>query len=94
MFLAPSINGKLTLPEGEEDDWLDGEELEDGVEGLEEVPRREVEEEQRVQRQRDRRVVDQGDVHVALGRTGMEKSGTYRSCIPSVFNSFKLKWCS
>ena len=45
----------LTLPEREEDDGLDSEELEYGVEGLEEVPRREVEEEQRVQRQRDRR---------------------------------------
>ena len=60
----------LTLPEWEEDDGLDGEELEDGVEGLEEVPRREVEEEQRVQRQRDRRVVDQRDVDVALRQAG------------------------
>ena len=56
------------LPEGEEDDGLDGEELENGVERLQEVPCGEVEQEQSVQRQRDGRVVDQGDVHVALGR--------------------------
>ena len=60
----------LTLPEWEEDDGFDGEKLEDRVEGLEEVPRREVEEEQRVQRQRDRRVVDQRDVDVALRQAG------------------------
>ncbi len=70
--------GLVTLPEGEEDDGLDGEELEHGVVGAEEVPRREVEEEECVQRERDGYVVDDGDVQVAAVRseTG-ERTGLF-----------------
>jgi hypothetical protein len=47
-------NGTVrTLPEGEEDDGLDGEELDDRVEGSEQVPRGEVEQEQGVQSHRN-----------------------------------------
>ena len=54
-----------TLPEREEDDGLDGEEFEDGLKGLQQLPGGRVEEEQGVQRQADRGVVDEGDVQVA-----------------------------
>ena len=54
-----------TLPEREEDDGLDGEELEDGLEGLQQLSGGGVEQEQGVERQADRRVVDEGDVQVA-----------------------------
>ena len=56
---------KITLPEGEEDDALDGEELDDGVEGLEELPGAVVEEEEAVEGQGHGDVVDDGDVEVA-----------------------------
>ncbi len=42
-----------TLPEGEEDDGLDGEELDDRVEGSEQVPGGEVEQKQGVQSHRN-----------------------------------------
>lgn len=41
----------ITLPEGEEDDRLDGKELEYGVEGLEHLSRRSQEQEQPVESQ-------------------------------------------
>jgi hypothetical protein len=41
------------LPEGEEDDGLDGEELDDRVEGSEQVPGGEIEQEQGVQSHRN-----------------------------------------
>jgi len=55
------------LPEREEDDRLDGEELEDRVEGAQKVVGREVEQKQGVQGQGDAAVVDEGGVEVALG---------------------------
>ena len=58
-----------TLPEWEEDDGLDGEELEYRVVGLEEVPCGKVEEEEAVEGQWHRDVVDDGDVEVATLRT-------------------------
>lgn len=42
-----------TLPEGEEDDGLDGEELEDGLKGLQELPGGKVEKEQGIEGQAD-----------------------------------------
>lgn len=60
---------RLTLPEGEEDDRLDHKKLEDGAIGTEELPCGEVEEEESVERQADRDVVDDGDVEVAAGDT-------------------------
>ena len=44
---------KLTLPEWEEDDRLDGEELDDGIEGSEQVLGRHVEHQQGKQRDRN-----------------------------------------
>ena len=63
----------LTLPEREEDDGLDHEELEDRAVGAEQLPCGEVEEEEGVEGQADRDVVDDGHVQVATGdaaRTG------------------------
>lgn len=54
----------LTLPEGEEDDRLDHEELEHGAVGDEQVAGGEVEEEESVEGQADRDVVDDGHVQV------------------------------
>ena len=62
------VREQPTLPEGQEDDRLDGEELEDRVERPQEVLGAEVEEEQGVECERDGDVVDQGDVEVAFGR--------------------------
>lgn len=55
------------LPEGEEDDRLDHEELEHGAVRAEQLPRGEVKEEQGIQRQTDGDVVDDGDVQVTAG---------------------------
>ena len=54
----------LALPEREEDDGLDGEELEDWVVGAQQLARRLVEHEEGVQRQTDADVVDDRDVQV------------------------------
>lgn len=62
-----------TLPEGEEDDRLDHEELEHRVVRNEQLARGEVEEEERVQRQADGDVVDDGDVQVAARHAGRGK---------------------
>lgn len=67
---SPGSAAALTLPEGEEDDSLDGEELEDGLEGPQELPGGEVEKEQRVEGQADGGVVDEGDVQVAAVDAG------------------------
>jgi hypothetical protein len=58
----------LTLPEGQENDGLDGAELEDRVEGSEKITRSVVKEEQAVQSQTDGNVVDHCDVDVTLGQ--------------------------
>lgn len=58
---------RLTLPEGEEDDRLDHEELEDGAVGAEQFASGKVEEEEGVEGQADRDVVDDGHVEVAAG---------------------------
>lgn len=67
--------GRLTLPEGEKDDRLDHEELEHGVVGDKQLTRGEVEEEERVERQTDRYVVDDGHVQVAASHA---EGGTHR----------------
>jgi hypothetical protein len=54
------------LPEGEEDDGLDGEEFENRIVGPQEILSCEVEDDQGVQGQRDAHVVDDGHVQVAL----------------------------
>lgn len=59
-----------TLPEREEDDRLDGEELEDRLKGLQELPGGEVEKEQGVEGQADGDIVDEGDVEVATVDAG------------------------
>lgn len=55
-------SGRRTLPEREEDDGLDHEELEHGAVRAEQLPCGEVKEEQGVQWQADREVVDDADV--------------------------------
>ena len=56
------------LPIGEEDDTLDGEELEDRIVRPEEILGGEVEEEEGVESNRDAQVVDEGDIDVSIVR--------------------------
>lgn len=62
-----------TLPEGEEDDGLDGEELESGSVGAQQLSGGGVEEEEGVERQADRDVVDDGDVQVTAGNAAARR---------------------
>lgn len=59
----------LTLPEGEKNDGLDHEELEDRAVGAKQVPGGKVEEEERVEGQADGDVVDDGHIEVAAADT-------------------------
>lgn len=54
-----------TLPEGEEDDSLDGDELEDRLKWAQQIHGGKVEEEKGIKGQADREVVDDGDVEVS-----------------------------
>ena len=65
------------MPEGEEDDGLDGEELDDRVERTQHLSGGVVEQEQGVQRQRDAEVVDDRDVEIAARRAGRGTQGEY-----------------
>lgn len=64
----------LTLPEGEKDDRLDHEELEYGVVRDEQFTCSKVEEEERVERQADRDVVNNSDIQVATSHTGGDET--------------------
>lgn len=61
---------QLTLPEGQEDDRLHHEELEDWAIGTEQLTCGKVEKEESIQRQADRDVVDDRHIEVATGYTG------------------------
>lgn len=63
----------LTLPEGEEDDRLDHEELEHRAVWDEQFTCGEVEEEESVERQADGDVVDNGHIEVTASNTGGER---------------------
>lgn len=63
------VKVRLTLPEGEEDDRLDHEELEHGAVRAQQLPGGEVEEEEGVQGQANGDVVDDGHVQVTAGNT-------------------------
>lgn len=76
---SPCPHSPPTLPEREEDDGLDGEELEDGLEGLQELPGGEVEKEQGVEGQADGDVVDEGDVEVATVDAGARAGAGVRA---------------
>lgn len=74
-----------TLPEGEENDRLDHQELEHGAVGAEQLTGGEVKEEEGVQRQADRDVVDDGHVQVTAGNAEeeeTEKRRDARSVLP------------
>lgn len=58
-----------TLPEREEDDRLDHQELEHGAVRAEQLPGGEVKEEEGIERQANRDVVDDGHVQVTAGNT-------------------------
>lgn len=58
-----------TLPEGEEDNRLDHQELEHGAVRAEQLPGGEVKEEEGVQRQANGDVVDDGHVQVTASNT-------------------------
>lgn len=64
---------QLTLPEGQEDDRLHHEELEDWAVGTEQLSSGEVEEEEGIERQADGDVVDDRHVEVATGYTEERK---------------------
>lgn len=76
--------GVLTLPEGQEDDRLDHQELEHGAVRAEQLPGGEVEQEEGVQRQADGDVVDDGDVQVTAGNT-VEREHVRDNNIRSIF---------
>lgn len=76
---SPCPHSPPTLPEREEDDGLDGEELEDGLEGLQELPGGEVEKEQGVEGQADGDVVDEGEVEVATVDAGARAGAGVRA---------------
>lgn len=63
----------LTLPEGEKDDWLDHEELEHWVIRDEQLTCGKVEEEESVEGQTHRDVVDNCDIQVATSHTGGDR---------------------
>jgi len=70
-----------TLPEGEEDDGLDGDELEDRLKWTQQIHGGKVEKEESVKCQADGEVVDDGDVEVAaLDAAGRERA----SCCPGL----------
>ena len=60
---------KLTLPEGQKDDRFDSEELEHGFVRPQQVTRSKEEEEESIERQADREVIDNGYVKVASSHT-------------------------
>lgn len=62
-----------TPPGGEENHWLDHQELEHGVEGAEQLTGGEVKEKEGVERQDDRDVVDDGHVQVTAGNAEEEE---------------------
>lgn len=77
-----------TLPEGEEDDSLDGDELEDWLIWAQQVHGGEVEEEKGIKGQADREVVDDGDVEVSTVDTaGRERE----SCCPGLWGAKQVQ---
>lgn len=76
-----------TLPEGEEDDGLDSDELEDWLKRAQQVHGGKVEEEKGIKGQADREVVDDGDVEVSTVDTvGRERE----SCCPGLWGAKQL----
>ena len=85
-FCSSNQSQILTLPEWEEDDGLDGEELEYWIEGPQQILGGEVEQEQRVEGQGDADVVHDRDVEVAklhAVRWNFVGIGTKKYDIPS-----------
>lgn len=76
--------GVLTLPEGQEDDRLDHQELEHGAVRAEQLPGGEIEQEEGVQRQADGDVVDDGDIQITTGNT-VEREHVRENSIRPVF---------
>lgn len=56
------------MPEGQENDWFDSEELPDGIIWTQQFPGGEIEQEQCVEGQTDGHIVDQGDIQEPRGR--------------------------
>lgn len=63
----------LTLPEGEKDNWLNHEELEHRVVRDKQFTCGKVEQEESIERQTDRDVVDNGHIQVATSHTERER---------------------
>ena len=69
LYSIKALVYKLTLPEGQKDDRFDSEELEHGFERPQQVTRSKEEEEESVERQADREVIDNSYVKVASSHT-------------------------
>lgn len=66
------------MPKGEEDDSLDGEKLQDWLERSQKLHGGEVEEEQGIEGQADREVVDDGNIKVSTMDAGKQSIGRGR----------------
>lgn len=64
-----------TLPERQENDWFDSKELPDRIIWTQQFPGGEIKQEQSVEGETDRHIVDQGDVQEARGRPTNSQSG-------------------
>lgn len=83
---------KPALPEGQEDDRLDGEELEHRLVRPQQVAGGEEEEEEGVEGQADREVVDDGDVQVSsVDAAHRKKQGKSRQVVIFFFFFFNLR---
>lgn len=81
-----------TLPEGEEDDSLDGDELEDRLKWAQQVHGGKVEEEKGVKGQADREVVDDGDVEVStVDAVGRKRERERESCCPGLWGAKQVQ---
>lgn len=64
-----------TLPERQENDWFDSEELPDRIIWTQQFPGGKIKQEQSVEGQTDGHIVDQGDVQESWGRPTNSQSG-------------------
>lgn len=72
------------MPEGQEDNCLDSEELEDWFKWAQELHGGKVEEEERVECQADGEVVDDGDIEVSTVNTGGRQNESAQLLKPSL----------
>lgn len=79
-----------TLPERQENDWFDSEELPDRIIWTQQFPGGEIKQEQSVEGQTDRHIVDQGDVQESRGRPTNSQSGQVQKIHTLLLYSFTV----